>query len=142
VDNLSGLFQAGFRLLIPKEDGQRDPGWTADPASRDLRSTLYNTDGQIFSDSGIPAVLFMENYDLHRQGYNDTHDTMENIDLDYGSALAAIAIETVARPRPKTLLLPKKEKVEPPEKRPDRMPCITYDLLVKVQPWEFGSSPM
>jgi len=21
------------------------------------------------------------------------------------------------------------------------MPCITYDLLVKVQPWEFGSSP-
>ena len=25
--------------------------------------------------------------------------------------------------------------------RPDRMPCITYDLLVKVRPWEFGSSP-
>ena len=24
----------------------------------------------------------------------------------------------------------------------DRMPCITYDLLVRVQPWEFGSSPM
>jgi len=22
-----------------------------------------------------------------------------------------------------------------------RMPCITHDLLVKVRPWEFGSSP-
>jgi hypothetical protein len=61
------------------------------------RSTLYNTDGQIFSDAGIPAVLFMENYDIDREGYHDTHDTMENIDLDYGSALAAIAIESVAR---------------------------------------------
>ena len=61
------------------------------------RSSLYNTDGQIFSDLGLPVVLFMENYDISRQGYHDTHDTMENIDLDYGAALAAIAIETVAR---------------------------------------------
>lgn len=61
------------------------------------RSTLYNTDGQIFSDAGIPVVLFMENYDINREGYHDSHDTMANIDLDYGSALAAIAIETVAR---------------------------------------------
>ena len=61
------------------------------------RSSLYNTDGQIFSDAGIPAVLFMENYDINRHGYHDTQDTMANIDLDYGSALAAIAIETVAR---------------------------------------------
>jgi len=76
--------------LHPRPDGQvRLP--------RDPRSTLYNTDGQIFSDAGIPVVLFMENYDLHRQGYHDTHDTMENIDLDYGAALAAIAIEAVAR---------------------------------------------
>ena len=60
-------------------------------------STLYNTDGQIFSDCGVPVVLFMENYDIHRSGYHDTHDTMENIDLDYGAALSAIAIETVAR---------------------------------------------
>ncbi|HTY62614.1 MAG TPA: M28 family peptidase [Acidobacteriota bacterium] len=60
-------------------------------------STLFNTDGQIFSDAGIPVVLFMENYDINRIGYHDTHDTMENIDLDYGSALAAIAIEAVAR---------------------------------------------
>ena len=62
----------------------------------DPRSTLYNTDAQIFSDAGLPVVLFMENYDIDRHGYHDSHDTMENIDLDYGSALAAIAIETVA----------------------------------------------
>jgi hypothetical protein len=63
----------------------------------DPRSTLYNTDGQIFSDMGVPVVLFMENYDINRTGYHDTHDTMENIDLDYGAAVAAIAIESVAR---------------------------------------------
>jgi hypothetical protein len=63
----------------------------------DPRSTLYNTDGQIFSDAGIPVVLFMENYDINRTGYHDTKDTMANIDLDYGSALVAIAIESVAR---------------------------------------------
>jgi hypothetical protein len=63
----------------------------------DPRSTLYNTDGQIFSDTGIPLVLFMENYDINRSGYHDSHDTMANIDLDYGAALAAITIETVAR---------------------------------------------
>jgi len=60
------------------------------------RSALYNTDGQVFSDLGIPVVLFMENYDISRKGYHDTHDTMENIDLDYCAALTAIAIETVA----------------------------------------------
>jgi len=63
----------------------------------DPRSTLFNTDGQIFSDAGIPAVLFMENYDIDRHGYHDSEDTMANIDLDYGAAVAAIAIETVAR---------------------------------------------
>ncbi len=63
----------------------------------DPRSTLYNTDGQVFSDAGVPVVLFMENYDINRSGYHDTHDTMENIDLDYGSAVAAIVFESVAR---------------------------------------------
>ena len=63
----------------------------------DPTSSLYNTDVMIFSDIGIPCVLFMENYDIHRQGYHDTHDTMENIDLDYGAACSAIAIETVAQ---------------------------------------------
>jgi hypothetical protein len=63
----------------------------------DPRSTLYNTDGQIFSDAGVPVVLFMENYDIDRAGYHDSKDTMANIDLDYGAALVAIAIESVAR---------------------------------------------
>ncbi len=90
--------------------GQRSAdGHTLPPMARHLaltgevrlhdnpRSTLYNTDGQIFSDAGLPVVLFMENYDINREGYHDTHDTMANIDLDYGAAVAAIAIETVAR---------------------------------------------
>ena len=63
----------------------------------DPHSTLFNTDGQAFSDFGIPVVLFMENYDINRLGYHDTHDNMTLIDLDYGAALAAITIETVAR---------------------------------------------
>ena len=63
----------------------------------DPRSTLYNTDGQVLSDAGVPVVLFMEDYDINREGYHDTHDTMANIDLDYGAALAAIVIESVAR---------------------------------------------
>jgi len=76
--------------LHPKLEGQvRLP--------RDPRSTLYNTDAQIFSDAGIPVVLFMENYDINRKGYHDSHDTMANIDLDYGTAVVAIAIEAVAR---------------------------------------------
>ena len=63
----------------------------------DPRSSLFNTDGQIFSDVGIPVVLFMENYDINRTGYHDSKDNMTNIDLDYGAAVAAIAIESVAR---------------------------------------------
>ena len=34
----------------------------------------------------------MENYDINRRGYHDTHDTLANIDLDYGAAVAAIAL--------------------------------------------------
>ncbi len=45
----------------------------------------------------MPVVLFMENYDINRSGYHDSHDNMANIDLDYGAAVAAIAIEAVAR---------------------------------------------
>jgi hypothetical protein len=39
----------------------------------------------------------MENYDISRHGYHDSHDTMTNIDLDYGAAVTAIAIEAVSR---------------------------------------------
>ncbi len=63
----------------------------------DPKSTLYNTDGIIFSDAGIPAVLFMENYDISRSGYHDSKDTLENIDLDYAAGMARLAIETVAQ---------------------------------------------
>jgi hypothetical protein len=63
----------------------------------DPRSTLYNSDGQIFSDTGVPVVLLMENYNINRTGYHDSEDTMANIDLDYGAALSAIAIESVAQ---------------------------------------------
>jgi hypothetical protein len=44
----------------------------------------------------VPVVLFMENYDISRKGYQDTHDTLENIDIDYCAAVTAIAIEAVA----------------------------------------------
>jgi len=83
--------------LHPKLDGQvRLP--------HDPLSTLYNSDGQIFSDAGIPVVLFMENYDINRKGYHDSHDTMANINLDYGAAVVAIAIEAVARAATEKLL--------------------------------------
>jgi hypothetical protein len=94
----------GCRRGKRSADGQTVPAAALHPAldgqvrlPYDPHSTLYNTDGQIFSDAGVPVVLFMENYDINRAGYHDTHDTMENIDLDYGSAVAAIAIESVAR---------------------------------------------
>ena len=65
--------------------------------AHDPRSTFYNADGQEFSDAGVPAVLLMEDYDIDRAGYHDSQDTVALIDLDYGSALAAIAIEATAR---------------------------------------------
>jgi hypothetical protein len=76
--------------LHPRLSGEVRP--TYDP-----HSTLYNTDGQSYSDAGVPAVLFMENYDIDRDGYHDSKDTLANINLDYGAALAAIAVEAVAR---------------------------------------------
>jgi hypothetical protein len=47
----------------------------------DPRSLLYRTDGQVFSDAGIPVVVMMAQGD----------------DPERGRGLAAIAIETVAR---------------------------------------------
>jgi hypothetical protein len=76
--------------LHPRLHGEIRPSY-------DPRSTLYNTDGQAYSDIGVPVVLFMENYDIDRVGYHDSKDTLANIDLDYGAALAAITIETVVR---------------------------------------------
>ncbi len=85
-------------------DGRRIPDIALHPRLRgEVRtahnplSSLFNTDGQVFSDVGVPVVLFMENYDIDRTGYHDTKDTLEKIDLDYGAAVAAIAIEAAAR---------------------------------------------
>jgi hypothetical protein len=61
------------------------------------QSSVFNTDVQIFSDIGAPCILMMEDYDISRTGYHDTHDTVENIDLDYAAALSAICLETIAR---------------------------------------------
>jgi hypothetical protein len=97
------LESVGFNLIYHGANGLTCPGGykkcvvVAVRTPANPHSSLYNTDGQIFSDIGAPVVLFMENYDINRTGYHDTHDTLDNIDLDYGAALAAIAIETVAR---------------------------------------------
>ena len=95
--------RAGLPRAERREDGRHPPPPFAHLPLRgeirtewEPRSALYNTDGQIFSDVGVPVVLFMENYDISRTGYHDTHDTMKNIDLDYAAALTAIAIEAVA----------------------------------------------
>jgi hypothetical protein len=97
------------RVRRPGGDRSRSPAITPPPIAPhpllfgeirphdDPRSTLFNTDGQIFSDAGIPVVLFMEDYDIDRTGYHDSRDTMAGIDLPFGAALAAIAIEAVAR---------------------------------------------
>lgn len=76
--------------LFPRFIGEIRPGWH-------FKSALYNTDGIIFSDAGIPVVLFMENYDIHRVGYHDGFDNLQNIDLDYAAGVSRIAIETVAQ---------------------------------------------
>ena len=92
---------AGRATRMP--DGEHVPATFAHlPLTGEVRvewepkSALYNTDGQAFSDVGVPVVLFMENYDINRTGYHDTHDTMANIDLDYCAAMTAITIEAVA----------------------------------------------
>jgi len=94
--NLSRARRSPYGAAIPEEAPfLRLAGHVRVPS--DPRSTLFNTDAQIFSDAGVPCVLFMENYDINRTGYHDMHDTMANIDLDYGAAFAAITIEAVAR---------------------------------------------
>ena len=85
-----------------------DHGWRIDQLCTEHRIIkpkitygLRGTDaGQAFLRQNridLNLVLFMENYDINRKGYHDSQDTLNNIDLDYGSAVAAIAIETIAR---------------------------------------------
>jgi hypothetical protein len=90
-------FATNSGFLPPPRLGLRPYGGAEVRPPFNPRTTLCNTDGQVFSDAGIPVVLFMEYYDINGLEYNDMHDTMENIDPDYGAAFAAIAIESVAR---------------------------------------------
>ena len=63
----------------------------------DPRSTLYNTDGQIFSDAGVPvrAVHGELRHQPHRLPRHARHDGEHRPGLRRG--VAAIAIESVAR---------------------------------------------
>jgi len=65
-------------------------------------SYLYNTDGIIFSDYGLPVILINEvvnrtNYHLRDGDYHQMADNMDNVDFDYASVISKIAIETAAR---------------------------------------------
>jgi hypothetical protein len=65
------------------------------------RSYLYNTDGLLFSETGYPVVLINEHLNalenLNRKGYHDSTDTSKTVDWQYATALARVAIETIAR---------------------------------------------
>ncbi|MDD5432105.1 MAG: M20/M25/M40 family metallo-hydrolase [Candidatus Omnitrophica bacterium] len=64
------------------------------------KSYLYNSDGLIFSDNGYPVVYLNEHMNklqnMHRKGYHDSTDTSKNIDWEYATDIAKVAIETVA----------------------------------------------
>jgi hypothetical protein len=66
---------------VPRGDGSAMPRASRHPEMigeirphEDSRSTLYNSDGQVFSDAGIPVVLFMEDYDINRSGYRPSRE--------------------------------------------------------------------
>jgi hypothetical protein len=54
------------------------PGCTVKSAAARHAQLAVQHDGQIFSDTGIPVVLFMENYDINRVGYHDTRQHVEH----------------------------------------------------------------
>jgi len=65
-------------------------------------SYLYNTDGIVFADYGLPVILLNEvvnrtNYHLRDGDYHQMSDNMDNVDFTYAGKIARIAIETVAR---------------------------------------------
>jgi hypothetical protein len=66
-------------------------------AGASVDSSIYNTDAQIYSDAGFPVVLFMEDYDLLRHGYHDTHDKQKLIGWAYACAIAQIATDAALR---------------------------------------------
>ena len=65
-------------------------------------SYLYNTDGIIFADYGLPVILINEvvnrtNYHLRDGDYHQMADNMDNVDFNYAGTISKIAIETAAR---------------------------------------------
>jgi hypothetical protein len=61
-------------------------------------SYLFNTDGIVFSDTGMPVVLFNEHLNelenLNRKGYHQTTDTSAKMDFAFASTIAKVVIQT------------------------------------------------
>src|SRR5262249_54297580 len=68
----------------------------------DPRSTLYNTDGQIFSDGGVTGVLLKKNTSTTPTANTPPTNRRANIARRSGRAGCAIALEAVGRPAPPT----------------------------------------
>lgn len=66
----------------------------------DPKSYLFNTDGIMFDDAGLPVVLTNEHineYDnIERDGYHDTTDLTWRIDIGFGVAVAKTVISAAA----------------------------------------------
>jgi hypothetical protein len=64
-------------------------------------SWLYNTDGIIFDGNGFPVILINEHLNrfanIDRPFYHQSTDVVQSLDIDYGVAVAKVAIETVYR---------------------------------------------
>lgn len=66
----------------------------------DPESYLYNTDGLVFDQAGLPVVLFNEHlnygHNLERRHYHETTDTADKLDPALAEAVARTAAETAA----------------------------------------------
>jgi len=77
------------------------PTWNPVLRTRyDPRSYLYNTDGILFDDMGIPVVLINEHVNnlenLQKPGYHTSRDVYQLMDFSYATALAKTAIQSIA----------------------------------------------
>lgn len=85
-------------------DSARSLSLATKPALRERfsqNSYLYNTDGIIYENLGLPIVLFNERLSLaenfDRPHYHQSTDTIEHIDFAYAISIVKTAIETAAR---------------------------------------------
>ncbi len=66
----------------------------------DQDSSLYNTDGVVFSDNGYSVLHFSEYVNkpenMYHKGHHYSTDTSGQIDVKYASSIAKVAIETAA----------------------------------------------